>query len=107
MESGAGGERIWRDLAFRKSSGGTTDAVRTAILSNAGGGRPIPDVMNGHGDRPHIAIASLPFSGADGHLVGFAVILPRSAGSEERRAVHGACARLQDRGVHLSKVPGD
>jgi CRISPR-associated protein Csb2 len=87
-----------------------TDAVRNAILSNAGGGGPMPDIINGHGEAPHIAIAALPFVGtqhADGHLMGFAVIVPRNAGAEERRAVRAACAPLQHKGVHLSKVIGD
>ena len=70
----------------------------------------MPDVINGHGETPHIAIAALPFVGtqhADGHLLGFAVIIPRNAGAEERRAVRAACAPLQHKGVHLSKVLGE
>jgi CRISPR-associated protein Csb2 len=106
-------------LVFRKTSGvglpieaalTLTDAVRTAILSNAGGGGPIPDIINGHGETPHIAVIGLPFVGtehADGHLLGFAVVLPRSAGPEDRRAVRAACARLQAKGVHLPGVLGN
>ena len=106
-------------LVFRKVSGvglpieatlTLTDAARTAILSNAGAGGPIPDVINGHGDAPHIAILGLPFVGtehADGHLLGFAVAVPRNATSDERRAVRAACARLQRNGVHLPGVLGD
>src|SRR5579872_4971893 len=40
-----------------------TDAVRQALMSRSSAGGQIPDVISGHGDTPHIAIAALPFVG--------------------------------------------
>src|SRR5206468_1189570 len=40
-----------------------TDAVRAALMSNAGNGGPMPDVISGHGSGAHCAIVALPFVG--------------------------------------------
>src|SRR5581483_7246111 len=53
------------------------------------------------------AIAALPFVGrehADGHLLGFAVVLPREADLADRRAVMAACAELEENGLHVSNL---
>lgn len=106
-------------LIFRKTTGvglpieaalTLTDSVREAIMSRASKDGIIPDVINGHGATPHIAIVALPFTGtphADGHLMGFAVVLPRDATVSDRMAVRAACARVQAQGVHLPGVLGD
>jgi CRISPR-associated protein Csb2 len=84
-----------------------TDAVRTALLSVAGSGGPIAEIIHGHHGHTHCAIAALPFAGwenADGHLMGFAVVLPRLAGPAERRSVLAACYGLEDGGVHIPGI---
>ena len=45
------------------------------------------DLIHGHEGDTHCAVVGLPFVGrehADGHLMGFAVILPRATVAEER-----------------------
>ncbi len=81
-----------------------TEAVRTALMSNAGNGGPMTDLIHGHNGDTHCAVAALPFVGreyADGHLLGFAVIVPRKATPEERRAVLAASEGLAERGLHI------
>src|SRR5205823_9172684 len=41
-----------------------TDAVRTALLSNAGRGARLPDLISGHGSGAHCAVLGLPFIGS-------------------------------------------
>lgn len=82
-----------------------TDAVRRALMSNAGKGGPIEPILNGHEGGVHCAVAALPFVGrehADGHLMGFAVILPRQADLHQRRLVLRACGGLQEHGVQVT-----
>ena len=84
-----------------------TEAVRKALLSNAGKSGEIAAVINGHESGPHCAIAALPFvdrEHADGHLLGFAVILPQGADLGARRAVAAACADLENNGLHVSNL---
>ena len=84
-----------------------TEAVRKALMSNAGNAGPITDLIHGHNGDTHCAVAALPFVGrehADGHLMGFAVVLPRSASFGDRRAVLAACAELAERGLHIPGV---
>jgi CRISPR-associated protein Csb2 len=84
-----------------------TEAVRKALLSNAGKDGEIAAVLSGHESGPHCAIAALPFVGrphADGRLMGFAVILPRNVDLDRRRAVMGACADLENNGLHISNL---
>jgi CRISPR-associated protein Csb2 len=84
-----------------------TDAVRQALMSNAGNGGPMTDLIHGHSSDTHCAVVGLPFVGrehADGHLMGFAVIFPRAAASGERIAVLRACKALEERGVNIPRV---
>ena len=84
-----------------------TEAVRAAIMSNAGEGGPMEGLIHGHNGGTHCAIVALPFVGrehADGHLLGFAVVVPRAVAAKERRAVYGACAELGERGIHIPGV---
>jgi len=101
---------------FRKKAGpglpieGTltvTEAVRAALMSNAGAAGRLTELIHGHTRDTHCAIAALPFVGrehADGHLMGFAVILPRAVGLTDRRTVLAACGRIAERGLHIPGV---
>ena len=75
-----------------------TGALRRALLALANppardlvsGG--IPEVLHGHGPKasPHCAFLALPHIGsphADGHLLGVAMLFPRTVTAEQRRAV--------------------
>lgn len=79
-----------------------TEALRGLLMN---GSRPedIPEALSGHAaggsrlDRPHLAIAPLPFVGfdhADGRIMGMALILPRDR-AEEPRSVRDAAAISQ------------
>ena len=84
-----------------------TEAVRKALMSNAGDEGPIIDLIHGHNGDTHCATAALPFVGrehADGHLMGFAIVLPREANITDRRTVLAACAELARRGLHIPGV---
>jgi CRISPR-associated protein Csb2 len=98
-------------LVFRRISGTglpieatvtLTQAVRRALLAIAGQAGPIPEALHGHGAHDHCAITALPFTGhehADGHLVGFSVVVQRAMTPSDRIAVLQACSSLQT--VHL------
>ena len=100
-------------VVFRKSAGpglpieGTlslSEAVRKALMSNAGSSGAITELIHGHNGDTHCAIAALPFvrgDYGDGHLMGFAVVLPRAVSIEDRRNVLAACERLVENGLHL------
>jgi CRISPR-associated protein Csb2 len=84
------------------ATAGLARAVRKALMSYAD--EPIPEVLSGHtadrgpSERPHLAIVPLPFVGhqhASGTVLGVALILPRTASAEERRAVYTAVARWE------------
>ncbi len=79
--------------------------LRKAMLSAWGEGAP--EILSGHGapgspsTRPHLVYLPLPFVGtahANGDVLGLALVLPRGATSEERRAVARAVERLRKRG---------
>lgn len=101
---------------FRKAKGPSlpieavltlADAVRQALLSNAGSGGAMIELIHGHSGGVHCAIAALPFVAgehADGHLMGFAVILPREIRVEDRMQVMRACHGIESRGVHIPNV---
>ncbi len=81
------------------STVGVARSVRAALMKFAV--QPPPELLTGHREdggparRPHLAIVPLPFVGharADGSLLGVALILPRQADAEERRAVFRALA---------------
>ncbi len=84
-----------------------TDAVRAALMSIAGKSGVVSEAIHGHMDGLHCAIAALPFVGrqhADGHLLGFAVVLPRTASLADRRQVLWACSQIAGRGLHIPGV---
>lgn len=67
-----------------------TQALRRAVLGQAGDSAP--PVLHGHGadGRPHVAFLALPHVGikhADGHLLGLAVAVPDLSGEERRQIV--------------------
>jgi CRISPR-associated protein Csb2 len=102
-------ERDW--LVLARSSGprlpmtscaGVARQLRRALLSSAD--QPIPEMISGHQPdgaattKSHLAVVPLPFSGsahADGALLGVALILPRSATTEERGALLRAVECLE------------
>jgi CRISPR-associated protein Csb2 len=98
-------------LMFRRISGTglsieatvtLTQAVRRALLAIAGEAGFVPEALHGHGKDGHCAITALPFTSheyADGHLVGFSVVLQRTITPSDRIAVLKACSLLQT--VHL------
>jgi CRISPR-associated protein Csb2 len=78
-----------------------TDALRSAVLRQAG--RAAPDVLHGHGadGRPHVAFLALPDVGgqhSDGHLLGMAVAVP-DLPTDERAAVLRAVLGLRRPGL--------
>ena len=76
-----------------------TDAVRTALMSRAGSCGPMTELIHGHNRDTHCAIVALPFVGAehaDGHLMGFAIVLPRDVTPEGRLEVMRACQGLSE-----------
>lgn len=99
-------------LAFRRVAGpalpmvsavGVARGVRKVLLSMFGEA-PIPEVISGHradrspSDGPHLAIVPLPFVGnvhADGALQGVALVVPRAAAEQDRRALFAAVARWE------------
>jgi CRISPR-associated protein Csb2 len=63
-----------------------TTAVRAALMRYASS--PLPELISGHSaggassEHPHLAVVAAPFVGgdhADGHLLGFAILLPKSS----------------------------
>jgi CRISPR-associated protein Csb2 len=84
-----------------------TQAVRAALMSIAGeNDRPIPPLLHGHDHETHCAIVALPFVGrqhADGRLMGFGIVFPRLANTEEKRQVLAPCAELQRRGLRVTE----
>ena len=95
-------------VVFRKASGDPlpieaaltlTSAVRRALMGNGKEpDRTVPDVLNGHNGE-HCAVMPLPFVGrehADGHLLGFAVVLPRGITPHQRRVALAACNKLSE-----------
>jgi CRISPR-associated protein Csb2 len=85
-----------------------TNALRAAVLSLAGAGDgPVSGLLSGHGEHPHAAYVALPFVSeeqehADGHVLGLAVILPRTVDAATRRHVLrplGALRRLDVAGA--------
>ena len=107
-----------RMIVFRKAAGPglpieatltLTDAVRRALMANAGDSGPIAGVIHGHGSAAHCAIVALPFVGGkygDGHLMGFAVVLPAAASVGDQRDVLRACGLLVEgeRGLHIPGI---
>jgi CRISPR-associated protein Csb2 len=76
--------------------------IRKALMSYAR--EPIPEVLCGHtadnrpSQQPHLAIVPLPFVGhehASGLVLGVALMLPRAARVDDRRAVYEAVDRWE------------
>jgi CRISPR-associated protein Csb2 len=100
-------------IVFRKKTGPglsidatltLTECARRALMGNAGADGPMSELIHGHNGDTHCAIVALPFVGreyADGHLMGFAVVLPRRAGLQDRASVLRACSVLVDRGLDI------
>ncbi len=79
-----------------------TEAVRNALMSSAGKHGNVTELIHGHNGGTHCAIVGLPFVGrehADGHLLGFAVVMPRDTAMLERRKVLAACGTLSRGGL--------
>jgi CRISPR-associated protein Csb2 len=91
------------------AAAGVARALRKALMSHATAA--IPEVLSGHtpdgrsSERDHLAIVPLPFVGhhhASGAILGAALILPRDATGDERRAIFAAvdawerAARIED-----------
>jgi CRISPR-associated protein Csb2 len=107
-----------RMIVFRKTAGPglpieaaltLTDAVRRALMGIAGEAGPITEIIHGHNGDTHCALAALPFVGGkygDGHLMGFAVALPRKASVADQRGVLRACGMLveNERGLHIPGI---
>ncbi|MEK7751297.1 MAG: type I-U CRISPR-associated protein Csb2 [Acidobacteriota bacterium] len=105
-----------RMVIFRKTAGPglpieatltLTEAVRKGLMSVAGEIGQIADLIHGHNGGTHCAILGLPFVGrehADGHLVGFAVVIPRGTSAWERRSVLAACGALGEGGLHIAGI---
>jgi len=83
---------------------GLARAVRRTLMAYAD--EPIAEVLSGHApdgkptSRPHLAVVPLPFVGhrhASGLILGVALVLPRNASTEDRRAVYGAVSRWEER----------
>lgn len=79
------------------------EALRGALLSHADDSGK--ELISGHrhdgtpSERPHVAYLPLPFAGyehADGHLLGFALALPRGLSRTEEDSVWGALANAID-----------
>lgn len=78
------------------ASAGVARTLRKALMSHAA---HIPELLSGHAEggvpseRDHLAIVPLPFVGhfqATGAILGGALILPRGASDDERRAIYSA-----------------
>ncbi len=78
-------------------------AIRAALLSRAG--EDVKELVSGHNTngeptlRPHFAYLPLPFvdaKHADGHLLGFAIALPRTITLTEEEAFWHALSNLMD-----------
>jgi CRISPR-associated protein Csb2 len=77
-----------------------TTATRKALMfrAEAGGDHALCELLSGHGNHPHCAVAALPFAGhehADGRLMGIAVVLPRNISPVDRRKLVRLCAGLE------------
>lgn len=107
-----------QSIIFRKVSGETIPldyaaplslAVRAALMSLAQ--NPLPEVLSGHDvdgnstRNPHIAIAplaSIEHRHADGHLMGFAVLIPKDLTSSDQNVIEEAVFKLQN--IKLGKI---
>ncbi len=79
------------------SAVGVARSMRAALMKFAA--QPPPEILTGHADgggpaqRAHLAVVPLPFVGhaqADGGILGVALVFPRAATADERRALFRA-----------------
>lgn len=85
-------EHVAGDMPDIRASALVSKAILAALLSGydrRGQRGRVPEIVSGHtasgrpSEQPHLAIVPLPFAGfpyADGHVLGFALIPPRSSG---------------------------
>ena len=96
-------EGVFKDLIIFRLDGSLpiksavllSEAVRGKVARLIGS--QADTIIYGRGHHPHCAFVALPhvgFEHADGHLLGFAVLLHRDLSDEERRAVFRALAKL-------------
>lgn len=115
----ADGAFRWLDIA---STLQLTAGLRRAIQANIQElGETLPESIGGHQadgratERPHVAYMPIPAVGhkhGDGHLLGFAVVLPRERSeadphgmpAEDTRVLMRALERLVDRGLVLGRL---
>lgn len=107
-----------QSIVFRKVIGDTLPldytaplcrGVRAALMSLATD--PIPEALSGHdaegnpSRHPHIAVVPLPSIGhryADGHIMGFAVLIPKDLIMKDHDEIEEAVLKLQD--IKLGKM---
>ncbi|VBA38432.1 hypothetical protein LAUMK13_02098 [Mycobacterium innocens] len=90
VPDGAGEWFVFAQVSGRRlqiqTAANLATTVRAALMRYASD--PVPELISGHGAdgassiHPHLAVMALPFVGrehADGHLLGFAVLLPNSS----------------------------
>jgi CRISPR-associated protein Csb2 len=85
-----------------------TEAVRGTLLALVP--QPAPACLHGHSNDSHVAIFPLAFVGrphADGHIMGFAVALPRSLSKSERSGALTAAAALSKAKLKFGAGLGD
>jgi CRISPR-associated protein Csb2 len=84
------------------------EAVRGTLLALAP--QPAPACLHGHSNDSHVAIFPLAFVGrihADGHIMGFAVALPKSLSKSERSRALTAAAALSKGKLKFGSGLGD
>lgn len=107
-----------QSIIFRKVSGDTLPldyaaplslGVRAALMSLATD--PLPEALSGHDTEgkpsrhPHIAVvplASIEHRHADGHIMGFAVLIPKNLSREHQDAIEEAVLQLRE--IKLGKI---
>jgi CRISPR-associated protein Csb2 len=75
-----------------------TSTLRTALMKLSEHDPDLCAFFSGHSAGTHCAFAALPFLGhgySDGHLLGVAVVLPRTIGTAQRRKILRACASIE------------
>jgi CRISPR-associated protein Csb2 len=82
-----------------------TEAVRGTLLKLAQ--QPAPACLHGHNGDSHVALFPLAFVGrphADGHIMGFALALPKSLSRSERSAALAAAAVLSKTKLEMGRL---
>jgi CRISPR-associated protein Csb2 len=82
-----------------------TEAVRGTLLKLAP--QPAPACLHGHSGNSHVALFPLAFVGrphADGHIMGFAVVLPKSLSTSERSGALAAATVLSKAKLEMGRL---